>query len=102
MQPQVNQQPTVQVGIEPDVYATSTVFINSDLENFYFTIVSGNHGRRYQFTPGHAKRVLMLLQRQVEAYEKANGELKTSLPQTSPGQEPRTDEKKIGFHAQIN
>ena len=72
-----------------------------DQENFYVTLVSGNQGRRFQFSPMHAKRFLMLLQKQMEAFEKQFGEQKAELPITAQGSEPQTNERKIGFQGQM-
>lgn len=63
-------------------------------EGFNFLITSGNQGRQFMATPKHAKRIYMLLDKQIKEYEKQFGEIKTQLPEV-----PKTSqgETKIGF-----
>src|SRR3989344_225759 len=95
------QQPVLQVALDPNVYATAIAQILVDSENFYLTLVSGNQGRRFQLSPGHAKRLLELLQKQMVAYESTYGEVKATKPQTSLSQNAQqTSERHVGFQAQ--
>lgn len=63
-------------------------------EGFNFLITSGNQGRQFTATPKHAKRISMLLEKQIKEYEKQFGEIKTQLPEI-PKQSQ--EENKIGF-----
>lgn len=93
-------QPVLQVALDPNVYATTLAQIVFDAENFYVTLISGNQGRRFQFSPKHAKQLLLLLQKQMELFEKQNGEQETELPAATPDDSPQTGSQKIGFQAQ--
>ena len=89
-------QPTMPpIVIDPNQYALSNISILFDDEQFLFQIASGNQLRNFIASPKHAKRIMLLLQKQVEAYEKKNGELKTELMQKK-SQTSETD-KKMGF-----
>ena len=56
---------------------------------------SGNQARRYLATPKHAKRILLLLQKQIEMYEKQFEVLDTVLPEAKP-----EDKTPMGFDVQ--
>lgn len=86
----------IQVNVDATLYAMSNMSIISDEENFYFFITSGNQGRRFAASPKHAKRIYLLLQQQLEAYEKKFGELKTALPQVQKNTQAQ-EGTKIGF-----
>lgn len=99
---QQNQQ-VLPVAMDPNVYATGIAQIIADAENFYLTFVSGNQGRRFQFSPSHAKRLLQLLQQQMAAYENTYGEVEATVPQKSAQevQPSQTSDRQIGFQAQL-
>lgn len=89
-----NNQNAIQVALDPNVFATTLANVSYDKENVYLMLVSGNQGRRYQFSPEHAKRLLMVLKNQIEAYQKIHGELKAEMPTSV---EKTTTEQKFGF-----
>ena len=70
----------LQVAMDPNIYATSLANINYDEEKVYVMFVSGNQGRRFQFSPKHAKRLFLLLQKQLEEFQRKFGNLDTALP----------------------
>ena len=88
------QQHQIQVNLDPNVYTITMVNMIYDEEAFQFLITSGNQGRQFMATPKHAKRIYLLLKKQVEEYEKRFGEIKTQLPQI-----PKMSQEgnKIGF-----
>lgn len=67
-----------QVALEDS--AITSFAIQATEEDFIFQVSTGVLIRRLHLAPKHAKRVLLLLQSYIEAYEKQFGELKTSLP----------------------
>ena len=67
-------------------------------EGFNFLIASGNQGRQFVATPKHAKRIYMLLDKQIKEYEKKFGEIKTELPNQPTGETKQSQgENKFGF-----
>ncbi len=90
------QQPKqIQVNLDPNIYFITMVNMMSNEEGFNFLITSGNQGRQFTATPKHAKRIYMLLEKQIKEYESKFGEIKTQLPEApKQSQEP---ENKIGF-----
>jgi hypothetical protein len=66
-----------------------------DEEMFHFLLTSANQGRQFVATPKHAKRIALLLNQQIAAFEKQFGEIKTQLPTNKP-QETK-EETKLGF-----
>jgi hypothetical protein len=84
----------IPINLEPPIFALTNAQIPFDQELFYLIAMSGNTARRYSLTPGHAKRLMLLLQKQVADYEKRFGELRAELPQ----QPDRTQAKdEMGF-----
>lgn len=89
-----NEQKQIQVNLDPNTYLISFVNMGFDEENFHFLIASGSQGRQFAATPKHAKRIYMLLEKQIKEYEKKFGEIKTHLP----GMPKNTQqENKFGF-----
>jgi len=84
----------IQLNLDPNSYLISMVNMGFDEENFHFLIASGNQGRQFIATPKHAKRIYLLLKKQIEEYEKKFGELKTQLPE-SP--QKTQEETNLGF-----
>ncbi len=84
----------IQVNLDPNVYFITMVNMMFNEEGFNFLITSGNQGRQFLATPKHAKRIHLLLEKQIKEYEKKFGEIKTHLPEA-----PKTSqgETKIGF-----
>jgi len=94
MENEDKKQQQLQIGLDPNAYTISMVNMGFDEELFHFMITSGNQGRQFNATPKHAKRILLLLQKQVEEYEKKFGEIKTQLPERP---KTTTEETKVGF-----
>jgi len=91
MQEEKNQ---IKINLDPVLYSLSNVNIGFNEEFFEFMLVSGNQARRFRMAPKHAKRIHLLLKKQIDDYERKFGSLKTDLPErkeTSGGE-------KIGFN----
>jgi hypothetical protein len=84
----------IQINMDPNSYMITMVNMGFDEEMFHFLVTSGNQGRQFVATPKHAKRILILLQRQIEDYKKKFGEIKTQLPN---GPKNTSEEPKVGF-----
>jgi len=88
------EQQQIQVNVDPNSYMITMVNMGFDEEMFHFLLTSANQGRQFVATPKHAKRIFLLLQQQIDQYEKKFGEIKTQLP----SQPKNTSEtKNIGF-----
>lgn len=87
------EQNPIQLNLDPNMYGLTGVNIVFDEMQFGLHLISGNQLRQYLASPIHAKRILLLLQKQMAAYEKQFGEIKTELPQT----ENQTVPSKPGF-----
>jgi hypothetical protein len=59
---------------------TDNVNMAFNEEFFLFVFTSGNRQTEYALTPKHAKRLLMLLERNIRQYEEKLGVLDTRLP----------------------
>jgi len=77
----MEEQKTIQVHIDPNLYAATNITIVFDEEQFVFTIFSGNQVRQFFVSPKHAKRILLLLEKQIADYEKKFSALETKLPE---------------------
>lgn len=87
------EQKEIKINLDPNLYAVVNVNIAFDEEQFVFTIFSGNQARQFSVSPKHAKRLFLLLEKQINEYEKKFGILETKLPEkTETGKE-----KPIGF-----
>lgn len=83
----------IKINLDSNAYTITMMNIGFNEELFHFLITSGNQGRQFLATPKHAKRIYLLLKRQIEQYEEKFGELKTELPLR-----PETTQKKeMGF-----
>jgi len=82
----------IPVNIDPNLYALTGVNVRFDEEQFFFQLTSGNQIRGYLASPKHAKRVMLLLDKQVKEYENKFGDLKTDLPKVK-----KATDKKMGF-----
>ncbi len=89
----MSEQEQIKIALEPTAIYANGIFITPQEEEFRIQIVSGHIAREYVLSPKHAKRVSLLLQKQIADYESKFGQLKTELP-TIPNQ---TQPKKIGF-----
>ncbi|MEI7424784.1 MAG: DUF3467 domain-containing protein [Candidatus Staskawiczbacteria bacterium] len=87
-------QHQIQVNLDPNSYLLTMVNMGFDEETFHFLLTSGNQGRQYTATPKHAKRIYLLLQKQIEEYEKKFGEIITKLPEKINNTK---EEQKVGF-----
>src|SRR5207249_4255967 len=85
------------IDIDPTYYAAQVCDISFGEESFFLNVTSGRRGRIYVLTPKHAKRLYLLLKKELEKYEKKYGALKTKLPR----KRHVTAEKKpsVGFYA---
>jgi len=94
MEKEQNQQPQIQLNLDPNSYLITLMNMGFNEEFFHFLIASGNQGRQFTATPKHAKRIYLLLKQQLEQYENQFGEIKTQLPER-----PKTtqEENKVGF-----
>jgi hypothetical protein len=90
-----NKEKIFQINLDPVLYAVSNVNIVFTEEEFVFNVFSGNQVRRFVFSPKHAKRLLLLLEKQIGEYEKQFGKLETTLPE-KPGT-GKEKEKPLGF-----
>lgn len=88
------EKPQDQVQVETLIYALTGLNILFDEEEFVFIMRTGNQMRRYLATPKHAKRILLLLQKQIADYESKFGKLQTELPQAK---EQSSEEGVAGF-----
>jgi len=87
--------PEQKVALDGNMYSLSNVQIVAHYEGIRFLLITGNQARQYEATPEHAKRILLLLQNNIDAYEKKNGEIKAEL---SGGSKKETGEEgSIGF-----
>jgi hypothetical protein len=75
------EQKTIQINLDPNLYTISNVSVGFAEEQFVFTIFSGNQARQFSSSPKHAKRILMLMERNISDYEKKFGKLDTKLPE---------------------
>jgi len=83
----------IKVGIDPNLYAVTNVNIAFDEEAFVFLIFSGNQARQFSASPKHAKRIELLLVKQIAEYEKKFGKIETQLPE----KKETTGKEEIGF-----
>lgn len=88
------EQKQIQLSLDPNSYAITNVNMASDEELFHLMIISGNQGRQFTATPKHAKRISMLLQKQIDQYETKFGEIKTQLLEMPKSASEST---KLGF-----
>jgi len=84
----------IQLNLDPNVYMITLMNIGFNEESFNFLIASGNQGKQFAASTKHAKRIYLLLKRQIEEYERKFGEIKTQLP-TIQGN--TNGDTKIGF-----
>ena len=84
----------IQINMDPSSYMITMMNMGFDEELFHFLVTSGNQGRQFTATPRHAKRIFLLLQKQIEQYEQKFGEIKTQLPNF---QGKTNSDNKIGF-----
>lgn len=71
----------IKVNLDPVLYALSNVNIGFDEEVFDFLMISGNQARQFRASPKHAKRIFLLLERQIGEYEKRFKQIETKLPE---------------------
>src|SRR6185369_15200137 len=94
----MDQPKEIPVNFEPFITALTGANILFDEEQFIFVLQSGNFMRRYSLNPKHAKRFMLLLEKQIGEYEKANGKLNTALPQAGANDKSSTvGEDSFGF-----
>ena len=84
-----------QIAVENPIHALLNVMIDSDEESFRLLMMSGGPARMYSLSPKHAKRIMLLLTKQIENYEKKFGEIKAELPKATKA----SSEEEVGFRA---
>lgn len=87
----------IQFQARPEIPFVTNVQLNMSEEFAVFNIFSGNQVYRLALTPKHAKRVLLLLEKEIGKFEAKYGEIKTSLPEIYGQEKEGTS---IGFQAQ--
>ncbi len=90
----MEKEPQVQINVDPNSYMITMMNMGFDEELFHFLVTTGNQGRQFTATPKHAKRIFMVLKRQIEEYEKKFGEIKTQIPEMPKN---TSEEPKVGF-----
>ncbi len=95
----MQDRPHIPMNLDPNAYTITNIIISSNEEEIGLQITSGNQLRLYTLSPKHAKRVLMLLQKNINEYEQKFGELTTELPAINQDQ---TKKKKFGFESDDN
>lgn len=88
-------QQQIKIEVEKQALALTNVLFQHTSEEFGLLLVSGHVGRQYLVTPAHAKRIWLRLGEHVAAFEKANGEIKATLPNATKNESG--EEKKFGF-----
>ena len=83
----------IKFNLDPNLYTITNVNIGYGEEEFVFTIFSGHQARRFSASPKHAKRISLLLERQIAEYEKKFNKIETKLPEKMETRK----EKPIGF-----
>jgi len=83
----------VKINLDPVLYALSNVNLRFNEEIFEFLMISGNQARQFCASPKHAKRLYLLLEKNIGEYEKKFGPLQTDLPE----EKTSASEEKIGF-----
>ena len=86
------EEQQIPIQVNTTVLALTNLGLVFDEEHFVLQLTSGNQMTRYLVTPKHAKRILMLLQRELEKHEDKFGKLDAKLPEK--GSAP---EKRMGF-----
>ncbi len=84
-----------QIAVENPIHALLNVMMDFDEESFRLLMMSGGPARMYALSPKHAKRILLLLGRQIEQYEKKFGKIEAELPKANK----TTSEEEVGFRA---
>ena len=90
-----NKEKVIKVNLDPVLYSVNNVMIAFSEEEFVFNIFSGNQARRFVASPKHAKRIFLLLEKQIGDYEKKFGKLETKLPERMGT--GREKEEPLGF-----
>lgn len=84
------------IEMDPAYYAAEVCDISFNEENFYVNMTSGRRGRIYVLTPKHAKRLYLLLKKDLEEYEKKFGELRTGIQKKKP-HTTASERRSMGF-----
>ena len=78
-------------------YALASCTISYNDENFFLTMHSGRSSKVYVLTPKHAKRILMLMQRDMDEFEEKYGQLETELPPNNRPDTSSLESRQMGF-----
>lgn len=87
-------QKQIPVNLDPNLRGLSNVSLQGDELHFIMLTVTGNTAQQYLLSPSHAKRAYLLFKKNIEAYEKQFGEIKTALPEEKQNE---TSAKEVGF-----
>lgn len=77
----VDETKQIKVSLDPILYALSNVNIGFNEEVFDFLMISGNQARQFRASPKHAKRIFLLLEKQIGEYEKRFKKIEAELPE---------------------
>ncbi|MBU0546915.1 MAG: DUF3467 domain-containing protein [Patescibacteria group bacterium] len=86
----MEEQKRIKINLDTNLYAISNISVAFDEEQFLFTIFSGNQARQFSASPKHAKRLTMLLEKNITDYENKFGKLETKLPEKMETKENRS------------
>ena len=87
----------VPINVIPPVHYVGGAQLVHGEEEFVLALISGNQMFRFAFSPKHAKRLALLLEKQLGEYEVKFGVLETQLPDAP---KVTSEKKKIGFDAE--
>lgn len=84
------------IQLESPTHALQNVVTQFDEESVRLIMMSGGPARMYVMSPKHAKRIMLVLQKNINEYEKKFGKLDTKLPEQ---QGSNKEVESIGFVA---
>jgi hypothetical protein len=86
----MEEQKRLQINLDPNLYTIGNISVAFDEEQFILTVFSGNQARQFSMSPKHAKRLSMLLEKNIFDYEAKFGKLATKLPEKMETKEDRS------------
>ncbi len=89
----MEEEKKIKINLDPVLYSLSNVNIGFSEEVFDFIMISGHQARQFRASPQHAKRIMLLLGKQIDQYEEKFGLIKTELPHRKEA----THDEKLGF-----
>jgi len=90
----MEEQRQIPVSMNPIFHYVSNVQIGAGEEEFVLALTSGNQVFQFVMSPKHMKRVKLLLDKNIDEYEKNFGKLETKLPEVKKG---TMEKNKMGF-----